>query len=89
MGKTLHDAKSVRELVERIAADHEPDGFRFVVGEPARADRPQFKGWSVPMDADREDVNAVDFANRLVELEDMVREQLGDDVELFPDASYL
>ena len=82
MSKTVENPEEQRTLVERVVRQHQPQDYKLVVREAWYSE--DAGAWIVAVDVDRDDVSAMDFARKLVEIEDFVHEGSHKDVRLRP-----
>jgi len=74
--------EQVLEIARRFVDENQPPSYKLVVRD-AHASEP-LQEWIVWVDTEPDDVSATDYARRLVEIEELIREQTGEEIVLHP-----
>ena len=72
----------ITRLVSPFIEQYQPDDYRFQITEVwfSRG----LDAWIVAVDVDREGVSGIDYAKRLVDIEEIVQQQTGQEIHVHP-----
>jgi hypothetical protein len=82
MSTSLIDKEVLLRITKEIVDKHQPKDYRLVVSDAWFSE--MYQDWIVSVDADHEDVSGADFAQRLVDVEEEVRERTGKKIHVHP-----
>ena len=75
--------EQVIDIARRFVNENQPAGYKLVVRDAHASET--LKEWFVWVDTEPAEVSATDFARRLVEIEELIKEKTGEDIVLHPD----
>ena len=74
--------EELRRVVERVIEENQPGDYQLILRDFGRYEI--IDSWVGHVDVDREDVDGMDFARRLVDLEELVEKELHESIQLQP-----